>query len=90
MIETKRLTIRPFQPQDGAALHAYLSNPSVYLFEPGEPISLERAMELAAERALGTNFWAVVVKNTHELVGHLHFKQIEPPEFLHLGAGVYF
>jgi len=81
MIETKRLTIRPFQPQDGAALYAYLSNPSVYLFEPGEPISLERAMELAAERALGTNFWAVVVKNTHELVGHLYFHQIEPPEF---------
>jgi len=81
MIQTHRLCIRPFHPQDGAALYAYLSNPSVYLFEPGEPLSLEQAMDLAEKRSLGTDFWAVVVKNTHELVGHLYFKMMDPPEF---------
>lgn len=90
MIETRRLTIRPFRAEDGAGLHAYLSNPAVYRFEPGEPVSLERAQELAAERAEGQNFWAVVVKNTHELVGHLYFHQIEPPEFMTWELGYIF
>ena len=90
MIETQRLIIRPFQPQDGAALHAYLSNPSVYQYEPGEPISLERAMELAAERSLSKNFWAVVLKNTQEMVGHLHFHQIDQLEFLTWELGYIF
>lgn len=90
MIDTGRLVIRPFRAEDGAGLYAYLSNPAVYRFEPGEPVSLERAQELAAERAEGQNFWAVVVKNTHELVGHLYFHQIEPPEFMTWELGYIF
>ena len=90
MIETQRLIIRPFQPQDGAALHAYLSNPAIYQYEPGEPISLERAMELAAERSLSKNFWAVVLKKTKVLVGHLYFHQIDQPEFLTWELGYIF
>jgi RimJ/RimL family protein N-acetyltransferase/shikimate kinase len=63
------------------SLFEYLSNPIVYRFEPGEPISAEKARELAIERAQSTNFLAVVLKSTQKLVGHLYFKQIEPQEF---------
>jgi ribosomal-protein-alanine N-acetyltransferase len=81
MINTSRLLIRQFQEQDYASLFEYLSNPSIYRFEPGEPISLDKAKVLASERALGNDFLAVVLKSDQKLVGHLYFKQIEPKEF---------
>ena len=67
MIDTPRLLIRPFQEQDGHALFEYLSDPSVYRFEPGEPVSLDQAKELAAERSKGTDFWAVILKSNQAL-----------------------
>jgi ribosomal-protein-alanine N-acetyltransferase len=81
MINTSRLLIRQFQEQDYTSLFEYLSNPSIYRFEPGEPISLEKAKELASERAQGNDFWAVILKGDQKLVGHLYFKQLEPKEF---------
>jgi ribosomal-protein-alanine N-acetyltransferase len=90
MIDTSRLLIRQFEAQDFKALFDYLSNPGVYRFEPGEPISLEAARELAHERSQNNDFWAVVLKSTHELVGHLYFKQTEPNEFLTWELGYIF
>jgi len=72
MINTSRLLIRHFQEQDSKSLFEYLSNPSVYRFELGEPISLERAQ--------GTNFWAVILKSTQVMVGHLYFTQTDLEE----------
>jgi RimJ/RimL family protein N-acetyltransferase len=90
MISTSRLLIRQFQEQDYRSLFEYLSNPIIYRFEPGEPISLEKARELTLERAQGTDFWAVVLKNDLKMVGHLYFKQIEPKEFLTWELGYIF
>ena len=42
MINTSRLLIRQFQELDYSSLFEYLSNPSIYRFEPGEPISLKK------------------------------------------------
>jgi RimJ/RimL family protein N-acetyltransferase len=72
------------------SLFEYLSNPLVYRFEPGEPVSVEKARELVAERAQGTDFLAVILKSTQKLVGHLYFKQIEPQEFLAWELGYIF
>jgi len=90
MIETPRLLIRQFQEQDGQALFGYLSNPEVYRFEPGEPVSLERAIEIARKRSQTTDFWAVIQKSTHQLIGHLYFKQVAPVEFLTWELGYIF
>jgi ribosomal-protein-alanine N-acetyltransferase len=81
MINTSRLLIRRFQEYDYQSLFEYLSNPSIYRFEPGEPISLEKAKELTSERAQGNDFWAVILKGDQKMVGHLYFKQIQPKEF---------
>ena len=78
MIETDRLIVRGFEEADYADLHDYLSNPELYVFEPGQPISLSKAKELSAERAKGTEFYAVVLKENAKMIGHLFFKQIEP------------
>ena len=89
MINTSRLLIRHFQEQDSKSLFEYLSNPSIYRFEPGEPISLEKAKELALERVQGTNFWAVILKSTQVMVGHLYFTQTDPKEFLTWELGIF-
>ncbi len=90
MINTSRLEIRQFQPEDGESLFEYLSNPDVYRFEPGEPVTLEKAQELALERSKGTDFWAVILNGTQVIVGHLYFGQIEPKAFLTWELGYIF
>lgn len=90
MIQTARLLIRRFQEKDYQCLYDYLSNPGIYRYEPGEPVTREAARELARKRSQNNDFWAVVLLNTDQLVGHLFFKQIEPPEFLTWELGFIF
>ncbi len=49
MIETDRLSIRQFLVSDCDDLYEYLKDPVTYVFEPGQPISLQDAKELAAQ-----------------------------------------
>ncbi|PKN99117.1 MAG: GNAT family N-acetyltransferase [Chloroflexi bacterium HGW-Chloroflexi-4] len=81
MIETERLFIRRFKPTDAADLFEYLSLPEIYRFEPGEPVSMDEAVTLTAERAEGDNFLAVVVKASGKMIGHLYFEQRQPSDF---------
>jgi len=90
MIDSSRLIIRPFQELDFLSLFEYLSNPTIYRFEPGEPITLEKAKELAIKRSHNNDFWAVVLKSTEKLIGQLYFVQIEPREFLTWELGYVF
>ena len=90
MIETSRLTIRPFQEQDCDLLFEYLSDPGIYKYEPGEPITLDEARKLTLERSRSTIFWAVVLQDTQKMVGHLYFQQTEPLEFLTWELGYIF
>lgn len=90
MIPTPRLILRPFRETDGQALHAYLSLPEIYRYEPGAPISLEEARQLAVERSQSPDFWAVTLKDTGVLVGHLYFAQNEPQEWLTWELGYIF
>jgi ribosomal-protein-alanine N-acetyltransferase len=79
MLSAQRLIIRPFQENDYIDLYEYLSLEETYQFEPGEPISLEEAKIIAAERARGKDFWAVTLKdNAKKLIGHVWFSQTEP------------
>jgi [ribosomal protein S5]-alanine N-acetyltransferase len=77
-IESERLIIRNFQQNDVTNLYEYLSLASTYLFEPGQPISLEEAEILVTERQKTDHFLAVELKTSNKMIGHLYFKQIEP------------
>jgi ribosomal-protein-alanine N-acetyltransferase len=90
LIETHRLLIRQFLPSDDRDLHAYLSDPVTYRFEPGRPISLDQARELAAQRSKSRDFLAVVLKSEGKLIGHLYFKQLEPEDRLTWELGYIF
>ena len=90
MLSTERLIIRPFLESDYRDLYEYLSLPETYRFEPGEPVSLEQARQLAADRARGANFWAVTLKDGKKLIGHVSFLQVEPKHFLTWEIGYIF
>jgi ribosomal-protein-alanine N-acetyltransferase len=79
-IETHRLIVRPFRPDDGQDLFAYLSLPEIYEFEPGEPIDSGQARALAEDRSRGCAFWAVELRAEGRVIGHLYFQPIEPAE----------
>jgi ribosomal-protein-alanine N-acetyltransferase len=81
MLTTERLTVRPFLETDYKDLHAYLSRPETYRFEPGLPISLKKAKAAARDWAKGNNFWAAVLKEDNKLIGHVSFFP-HGPEFL--------
>ena len=53
MIETKRLFIRQFLPSDFNDLYEYLSDPSIYVYEPGEPISLDASQRTSFAKING-------------------------------------
>jgi ribosomal-protein-alanine N-acetyltransferase len=80
VISTKRLLIRAFAAGDAADLFEYLSNPAIYKYEPGEPINVDRAIDLSRERAATTDFWAMELRDSGKMIGHIYFRQIEPHE----------
>lgn len=77
-LETDRLVLRRFRAGDAKDLFAYLSLPEIYLYEPGEPISLDEADRLCNERASGDSFIAVCLKESNRLIGHLSYHRAEP------------
>jgi ribosomal-protein-alanine N-acetyltransferase len=90
MIETKRLLIRRFSPEDYRDLFEYLSEPDVYAYEPGKPVSLDEAKAMSLERSRGTDFLAVELKQSRKMIGHLYFKQAEPMQLLTWELGYIF
>jgi ribosomal-protein-alanine N-acetyltransferase len=89
-IETDRLIVRPFRPDDWQDLFAYLSLPEIYEFEPGGPVDAEQARALADDRSRGSAFWAVELRAERRMVGHLYFQQIEPAELRTYEVGYIF
>jgi [ribosomal protein S5]-alanine N-acetyltransferase len=90
LIETSRLLIRQFVPSDYNDLYEYLSDPVTYLFEPGEPVSLDAAQKLASQRAAGNAFLAVILKQENKMIGHLYFEPLEPREWMTWELGYIF
>jgi len=73
MLKTSRLVIRPFLPEDGVDLYAYLSDGETVRYEPYPPFSRQEAFTEAARRAEDPDFWAVCLAETGRLIGNLYF-----------------
>ncbi len=89
-IETARLSLRSFRPDDWRDLHEYLSQPAVLEFEPADPSDEAQCKVLAAERSRGSAFWAVCLKVGGKMVGHVYFSRLEPPELMTWELGYIF
>jgi RimJ/RimL family protein N-acetyltransferase len=90
LIDTERLYIRRFDSSDYYDLYEYLSDPIIYIFEPGKPITIDESKELSNQRSKGFDFLAVELKQTDKMIGHLYFKQIDPKERLTWELGYIF
>jgi ribosomal-protein-alanine N-acetyltransferase len=97
MIETRRLCLRPFEPDDLEQYAVIRSKPSVARFLPGGAAGAEAAAERAraavtlwgrdAWNAGGYAPWAVVEKSSLRLIGHLglrHLPEIAETELVYL------
>ena len=81
-LHTPRLIVRAFRAEDAGDLHAYLSDPQTYIFEPGAPVTRDEAAGMAAEMAMSPHFWAVEIAATGRQIGQIYLKQVEPLEQL--------
>lgn len=82
-LETPRLILRDYRPEDLAALHAIFSDAETMRFSQ-KPCTLPQTrqlLELFQEKHIA---WAVERKGTGELIGHLLFSQLPQEE-----AGIY-
>lgn len=89
-LKTERLTIRKFTAGDADDLYEYLSLPETYRFEPGNPITRDEARLLCAERAAGDCFYAVALRQTGKMIGHVYFARTEPGDFMTWELGYIF
>lgn len=90
MIDCERITIRSFSPDDHTDLFEYLSDPEIYRFESGKPISEIESRQLASERSQSNAYLAVELKPISKLIGHLYFNHNSPSELLTWELGYIF
>lgn len=90
MLETERLFIRKFRPEDSEDMFEYLSLPEIYRFEPGDPITIAQSRDLCLERSKGNNFFAVETKLELKMIGHLFFEQTQPAKYMTWELGYIF
>ena len=80
-LETARLIVRTFRPDDWRDLQAYISRPEVMQFERPWDTTDDACRKRAAAFADGDAFWAVEWKESGRMIGHLYFAQIQPVDF---------
>lgn len=88
--ETPRLLVRNFRAADWEDLLEYLSQPEVLRFEPDDPSDAADCQQKALERSQGNIFWAVCLKETGKMIGHIYFNRMNPAEFLTWEIGYIF
>lgn len=81
ILETERLKLRRFSPDDWEDLYEYLSLEEVVKFEPYDVYTKEQSKEEAMNRSQQEAFWAVCLKSENKLIGNVYFNQQEPKDF---------
>ena len=72
LMETERLILRRYHPQDLSDLHEYLSDPETVKFEPYKPMTLAEAEENLAWRISTDEMIAVELKDSHKMIGNVY------------------
>ena len=74
-METKRLIIRRFHPDDWKDLHEYLSQEKTVQYEPYEIFTEEKSKKEALKRSENDAFWAVCLKSSGKLIGNIYLAE---------------
>lgn len=86
-LETDRLLLRPFVTDDWRGLQAYVTDEEVMRYDRPWPKSDEDLREAATYLAEHGGYWAVCLKSTGHLIGHVTCIQSEPYPFLNWDLG---
>ncbi|CAM4449268.1 Acetyltransferase (GNAT) domain-containing protein [Paenibacillus typhae] len=78
VLETERLILRRFKPEDATDLYEYLSREDVVKFEPYGVHDEVQCEAEALRRSGDPAFWAVCLKASGKLIGNLYFQQQQP------------
>lgn len=90
-IETRRLRLRQFKPNDTDELYRIYSNPKLFKYMSNEkPLQWRQTNELISLlienwEYFGFGVWAVVYKKHQKLIGHCGFKFLENTREIQLG-----
>ena len=72
ILQTERLTLRPFQPEDAADVFEYLHKPAVHCFYDMAIPTIEEAQKEMERRSQDTDFYfAIVLKETGKVIGEI-------------------
>jgi len=74
-METERLLIRRFKPDDSKDLFEYLSQETVVKYEPYYVFTEEACKQEAIRRSEDDSFWAVCLKSNGKLIGNLYLSK---------------
>ena len=88
--ETKRLILRTFTPDDWQDLYEYLSLDEVNAFLPEWKCTEEVCQSFSVQRSKDETIWAVCIKDTGKMIGHVDIRQEHYPEFLIYEIGYVF
>lgn len=83
-LETDRLILRNYIPEDVPAVHKYFSNEEVSRCEDFWPMSVEDVTEMLSDWKDMDNRMAVILKETSELIGSAGYRiddEKEEPEY---------
>ena len=72
-METTRLLIRRFSPNDWSDMFEYFSQESVVKYEPYGVFTEADCKQEAIRRAGDDSFWAVCLKDSGKLIGNIYF-----------------
>ena len=74
-METERLLIRRFHPDDWKDLHEYLSQEATVLYEPYNIFAEGQSKQEALKRSGSDAFWAVCLKSSRKLIGNIYLAE---------------
>jgi [ribosomal protein S5]-alanine N-acetyltransferase len=88
-VETERLRIRPFEPEDWRAVIVYASDPAVMEYIPSGPLD-EAGVQAFIARPFNEEggSYAVIEKQTNSLIGHMDYHPWFAPQTYEVGWGI--
>ena len=81
-LETDRLIVRNFRPEDWQDLQAYVSRPDIMWYERPWDASDEACRQQVLDFSKSDRFLAVEWKACGKMIGHLYYSQIMPLDFM--------
>jgi len=90
ILESERLIVRNFKPDDWRDLQEYVSQKRIFEFESEWDCTDAGCRESTEYFSKGETFWAVALKDNGKMIGHIYFNKTKPEHFMTWEIGYIF